>query len=383
MKKIIFVCFLLLLFLGIACKKNAEGPRVEVVEGVTYIQNTEAPRYADRTVSFLLDLTIGGDDVSSEGALYQLGSFTVDSSGFIYISDREDMTIKVFDPDGVFVRTIGQRGEGPGEFQSIGRMGFLPDGRLLVLDSRARRTNIFSSDGEFLQSHKWLTSRNFLLLSTNSSYTTNENIFGEENQVFVKTYDFSGEELLSFGQFTPTNFKTVRQGNAMFGTNVPHSPLSVFTGDQGRQWLYHCLNDKYVIEVFDQKGKLFRKISRPYTPLPFTKKDEEEFRARAEDTRNEAFAKLYKEMSLPKVKTITRQMFVDDRGNLWIKTFEEREEGGRTLNAYDIFNHEGYYEAKIWSDLSPIIILRGKMYRLDTNEESGFRTLKRYRVVWN
>jgi hypothetical protein len=74
---------------------------------------------------------------------------------------------------------------------------------------------------------------------------------------------------------------------------------------------------------------------------------------------------------------------VDDDGNLWVKTFEEREEEGRTLSAYDIFNHEEYYDARIWGHLTPVVIDKGKMYRMETDEETGIRSLKRYRVVWN
>lgn len=383
MKKCLGCLAILICLCVVSCKKEAKTAEVEIIDGVTYIHNTSSLRYPDRTVSFLLDLTIGGENISGEEALYQPRNFAVDSRGFLYIGDREDVTIKVYNPEGVFVRSIGTRGEGPGEFQSIGQMGFLPDGRLLVMDSQARRTSIFSADGEFLRSHKWRTSRNFLLFATNSSYTTNENIFGEEPKVFVKTYDFSGRELLSFGEFIPPQYKMVSQGSVLVGTTIPYTPYSIFAGDQNRQWLYHFLNDKYMIEVYDQEGTLFRRIDRPYTPVPLTSKDEKDFRSRADDTRNEAYAKLLREMDLPKLKTVTNHIILDDEGNLWVRTFEEREEGGRTKRAYDIFNHEGYYEARIWSHLTPTIIARGKMYHLDTDEETEFRTLKRYRVVWN
>lgn len=383
MKRILIFLMLAVCFCLVNCTKETDTPQVEVIEGVTHVHNTENPRYPGRTVSFLLDLTIGGEEVSGEAALYQPGFFAVDSRGFIFINDREDMTIKVYDPDGGFVHTIGSKGEGPGEFQRIGRLGFLPDGRLIVFDFQARRTSILSAEGDFLKSHKWLTSRNFLLLTTNSSYTTNENIFSEETRVLVKTYDFEGQEILSFGEFSPPQYKSVRQGDIMFGTTVPYSPYSIFAGDQNRQWLYHLMNDKYKIEVYDQEGILFRKIDRPYTPLPVTKKDEDEFRSRADDQRNEVYAKFLREMPLPKVKSISRYIMVDDEGNLWIRTYEEKEVEGRTLSAFDIFDHKGFYVARIWSHFIPVVIAKGEMYRMDTDEENGFHTLKRYRMVWN
>jgi len=82
-------------------------------------------------------------------------------------------------------------------------------------------------------------------------------------------------------------------------------------------------------------------------------------------------------------KTITPQMRVDDVGNLWVETHELREEEEKAFTAYDIYNPDGYYEAKVWVDLKPEIFMNGKMYRFHTDEESGYRFVKRYRIVWN
>jgi len=80
------------------------------------------------------------------------------------------------------------------------------------------------------------------------------------------------------------------------------------TGDQNRDWLYHCLNNKYIIEVYDTSGKLFRKIDRPYEPVPFTKKDAEEYRAEFDDDPYGALRKAARNLKMPKVKTIVSRM---------------------------------------------------------------------------
>lgn len=48
-----------------------------------------------------------------------------------------------------------------------------------------------------------------------------------------------------------------------------------------------------------------------------------------------------------------------------------------------IFNPDGYYEAKVWAVVKPEIFMNGKMYRFHTDEETGYRFVKRYRIVWN
>ena len=60
-----------------------------------------------------------------------------------------------------------------------------------------------------------------------------------------------------------------------------------------------------------------------------------------------------------------------------------REEGDKILTAYDIFNPDGFYEAKVWVDVKPEVFVNDKMYRFHSDEETGYRYVKRYCVVWS
>ena len=174
----------------------------------------------------------------------------------------------------------------------------------------------------------------------------------------------------------------IRQGNSTHYASLPVSRGSEFTGDQDRGWLYHCLNDKYIIEVYDTSGKLFRKIDRPYEPVPFTNKDAEEYRAIYENSPIEVVRNAVRDMEMPKVKTVVSRMLVDGESNLWIQTNEIKTEEDKILTAFDIFDSDGYYFAKVWSAFIPFIFKKGKMYRMDTDQDTGYKTLKRYKVVW-
>jgi hypothetical protein len=120
-------------------------------------------------------------------------------------------------------------------------------------------------------------------------------------------------------------------------------------------WLCNLGYEKYIIEVHDTSGKLFRKIDRPYEPVPFTDKDAKEYRAIYGNMPNEFLRKAIEEMEMPKVKSIVERMCVDDEGNLWIRTNEIKEEGDKILTAFDIFDSDGYYFAKVWTAISPSI----------------------------
>lgn len=251
------------------------------------------------------------------------------------------------------------------------------------MDWGNRRTSLFSKEGEYLQSCKWPAPRLRVYLTTDSSFTTDEMVFGKKIKLHIKTFDFSCKELIDYGEFTPMKFTFNFQGNMTYGGFVPYSPKSIFAGDQQRNWLYHCLNDHYAIEVYNQNGQLFRKIDRPYKPLPFTSKDAEAFFSQLSKNPNKIFIQMAKEMELPKVKTVTEYMIVDDQGNLWVELNEKKVKDGKLFTAYDIFDKDGLYIARVWSDVRPRLFVRGKMYSLIVDEETGFRTVRRYKVVWS
>jgi len=65
--------------------------------------------------------------------------------GNIYAFDSSDSYIKVYSPEGKYLRRIGGRGQGPGEFQRAdgASFGFMPDGKLYF--------------AEFIRGHRWIT----------------------------------------------------------------------------------------------------------------------------------------------------------------------------------------------------------------------------------
>jgi hypothetical protein len=374
----------LFLFFGLSgCKKGTAQAKTETIDGIVHVHNPATPLHPERTVTFEEDFTYPEKNEAGEVQIFRPGRFIVDGLGNICIQDDSDMAIKVFDAQGKHLRIIGRKGGGPGEFGQIADLAVLPDGRLLVTDFETRRTSFFNPEGQFLHSFQWKKFFSQVHLVTDSTYTVNEMIAAEEmRELWVKTIDFNGDEVFTFGKFSYPEFKMLRQGDMMFSTSVPWSPESIFAGDRKRQRLYHCLNSRYLIEVYDGRGKLFRKIDRPYELPPVTGEDIADFESRFKDRPDSPFAKMAKEMQLPKVKTVTSRMVVDGDGNLWVRTNEERKEGGKTLTAVDIFDSEGLYATRVWLDIFPAVFAGQKMYRASEDEETGLRQIKRYRVVW-
>ncbi len=380
-----------LLLLFSSCRKGGDEAepgkvRTETVDGVTLVHNPAVPLHPEKSVRFEKEISFGGEE-EGPGAVYKPGQYAIDPKNRVHIAETADSTIKVFGEDGQFIREIGRKGQGPGEFTRIYFLGFSPDGRLLVTDFQNRRTSFFGPEGDFLGSYQWTTNISIPYLVFDGAYVVQESVYEEGgSRMFLKSYDFEGNEIKSWRELVLPPFRSITRGaggggTVTFGVSVPHALRSVLAGDQEYQRVYHCLNDVYLIEVYDSEGRLFRKIDRPYERVPFTDADKEEVLVMVPGANKEA-NELYGDMPWPKVKAVTERMFCDDRGCLWVATHEVKEEGSRKLTAYDVFDADGIYDARVWLDALPGKFAGGKMYQFEEDEETGIRALTRYRVIW-
>lgn len=74
----------------------------------------------------------------------------LDASGHLYAVPGNDPRVRVLNPDGEFIRYIGSRGTGPGEFSYLCRTGFAGD-TLWIQDMFAARTSYFDSAGAHIR----------------------------------------------------------------------------------------------------------------------------------------------------------------------------------------------------------------------------------------
>jgi hypothetical protein len=85
------------------------------------------------------------------GELMKPSDITMTAEGTVFVAEDGDAHVKVFDANGTFLRRIGQRGSGPGEFR-VAWIAARGD-TLLVQDPMAARASSFRvSDGSFITS---------------------------------------------------------------------------------------------------------------------------------------------------------------------------------------------------------------------------------------
>ncbi len=151
-------CFLVLtlaLILLISCggpeSKEEYPAEITNVEGVKVVSNPGFPKQG--TIHYLMEeeLSIGILEGDEENMLNKPQDVKASKDGTIYVLDSGDVCIKVFDENGAYLRTVGQKGQGPGEFGFLIYFALSSDDRIFIMDCVNRR--IFNLDiyGKFLE----------------------------------------------------------------------------------------------------------------------------------------------------------------------------------------------------------------------------------------
>ncbi|MFV1986221.1 MAG: 6-bladed beta-propeller, partial [Gemmatimonadota bacterium] len=122
--------------------------------GITVVSNPDVGLWTDvEAWTVEEDLRIGALGGDPDYQFGQVGSIALNSSGEIFVSDRQAREVRVFSPTGELLRTVGAPGSGPGEFGRGPLDVMISAGdTLLVPDVRNRRIHRFAPDGTFLDS---------------------------------------------------------------------------------------------------------------------------------------------------------------------------------------------------------------------------------------
>jgi hypothetical protein len=118
--------------------------------GVRMVRNDRSGRWGNGPPRVTEILRIGVVDGDAARQFYRISHIVVAPDGTLYVVNGQTQSIRVFTPDGAFVREFGRKGKGPGEYDSIVN-AWLAGDVLVVSDWQpAGRHGLYSPDGELL-----------------------------------------------------------------------------------------------------------------------------------------------------------------------------------------------------------------------------------------
>jgi len=136
--------------------------KIETVNGVRVVHNEKGGVWAGSPkIKIELVRTIGGLDEKNPNLAFNAPYDVIrDSAGNTYVLDTRNAQVQKIDAEGKFLKSIGRRGQGPGEFQMPFSMARDTEDNLFVFDAMGRKIEVFSSDGRPLNTIKFETFAN-------------------------------------------------------------------------------------------------------------------------------------------------------------------------------------------------------------------------------
>ncbi|HRT26378.1 MAG TPA: 6-bladed beta-propeller [Candidatus Saccharicenans sp.] len=364
---LLLVCLLLAFFLVSACSRE-EKIEIKEEDGVTAVYNPKKPappRGGPSTLSLKEELVLGKTG-NEETMLLNPRAVEADQAGNIYVIDGKAVQIKVYDPQGNFVRAIGRRGQGPGEFQSPRSFCLTPQLSLAVCDSLSRQVVIFGLDGQFIRALPDKT-RSFMDVRVNAKgdIIATQMVVGEEAREELVWFDSELKPLLTVASVQMAKYPVFN----------PFPPYIYFglTADGNVLW---GVTTDYTFNVVNSEGKTVRKIIKNYDPEILTQEDKDR---KIKETFGEEGAPSDVTIEWSKYFPAFQDFVMDERGWLYVRPYtKEKVEKGVI---YDVFDADGRYVARVVLPDRAMAIKYGKLYTIEEDAE-GMRLVKRYALEW-
>lgn len=277
----------------------------EIKDGARVVHNEKPGKWgASPKVRLDFIRRIGDVDTEDENLAFDTpGNLVEDRQGNIYIADVGNVRIQKFDKNGTYLASLGRKGQGPGEFDSIDSLDIDAKARLWVLDRNQRRLMILTSDGREDRAIRFLKRRlTSLRPMKDGSFLVSESYSTGPEPVSPKILlKRMNEEEEILGEFClPVDF-----GEAV--TNQSANGISTAIGSDGSPVIsFHKQNR---VEKYSTEGKILWRADRP---LNFDTKVIE--KGEYKKTANSASYKG------PKMNLCSNGVAVDGAGRIWVVT---------------------------------------------------------------
>jgi len=252
--------------------------------GVTIVSNpdvgmwTEADRWRVEE-----ELRIGVQEGDPDYQFGQIGGITVDSRECLFVFETQAQQIKVYSADGVYERTLGARGSGPGEIQGAAALLMGPGDTLVVPDPPNVRVSRFAPDGSSLGSFPLDFQQGIPLLyqATSSGVLVRQ----------VRPFTFAGQPAIEDPHDAIVRFAvdgtildtllTFPSGETIRTSRGPVE-YEIYTAEPAWDYsdelgMIFAVNDDYRISLYSGDGELERVITLPYERTAVGERDKEVF----------------------------------------------------------------------------------------------------------
>jgi len=363
-----------------------------LANGVVHVTNPADGMWNAETAWQLRQtLRLGNAEGDGPAGFGDIADLLVDATGRMYVLDGQSQDVRVFDSAGTFVRTIGRRGSGPGEFQRAVALRWGPGEQLWVVDFNNLRYSIFDTTGVFLGAKP----RASVLRARPWPGTIDADGRVAELVVDQATIAEPAPALLlvrhRFESDRPIPVDTIRvprdaasyfehtnSSSGLVRARVPFTAETVWRYD-ARGFLLSGFTDRLRIVRQHVNGDTARIIDVPHRPAPVAAAEREDaIQALAWFVQEGG---QYDESRIPTTKPAFKSMYADPQEYLWITPWESAD-GGHVRFA--LIDPDGRYLGVAQADFAGVVssvLVRGRDLYLVVRGEDDAPYVVRAHIV--
>jgi len=312
----------------------------------------------------------------------RVSGIDVADDGTLFMADRSEAVIHVYDGSGGYQTSIGRRGEGPGEFQTIVQPE-LSDGSLFVLDLDQQRVSVFDAENYSFRRSFSLGDKDGIrgrplsmeLLPEErilAIYSASERDGNRLKRSEIPAVLDNEGEVMSSGFVTLTeNNRLLVESNGMFQIfSMPFLGQNLLDVTENGE-IVTGFTDRFLLHYLSLNGDTLRSIYHATTPPSLDRQ------ALLNNMESEAIRGELSSMDMPDNRQAFNSLRVDDENRLWISSPTAE------TDVYDwrVLSNTGEKLAQFSQPASSSLQLvkDGFAYFLETDEETGVTDVVKYR----
>lgn len=362
---------------------EAQQPNVLVTDsaGVRITLSVDSARTFALVDSLPL-LSLGGVDASGPMLFANIQGVLLDRLGRVWVADRQSAEVRLFDGDGSFRKSVGRRGEGPGEFMSIRLLGGFRGDSIAVWDDAQGRLTVLDSAGNVAR---------IVTAQTTESVPPNAFRVFKDGTALARVRTVLQAGALEPGTIIPDTAVLARVDYATMvsepeggapapkwlwtGRNSVPIPFTVNPGfDVWGDEVHVTSGPAFRIRVF-QGGRLRESYGLDRAPAPVTAADRRDYETMVlggsgDSQRRDDYLSVLQHPEVPTLLPAYRSLVVADNGDVWAERY--------TYGTFDVYDPEGVYLGRVESPLMVTQVLGSRLIGV-WRDELGVEHVRVYR----
>lgn len=360
--------------------------------GVVQVTNPGPTMWADTTGWQLVEELVIAPEEGSPGEIGDIGGLAADDAGHVFVMQRSPVTIKMYGPDGEWIRDIGREGSGPGEFQN-GMLAVHGD-TVIVQDPNNSRMTLLRTDGSFVAAHPsqccffWST---FPIFEGGLAAIIGPPPPSDSAQRSAAYYltrmdgTVADTIIVAFGEPEAgrTWMVTMKRGNntSMMGMNIPLQPQETFAFFRDPVEVGGTTSS-YRLVVRRLGGDTLRTFTAPAGTVQITPAQRDSIFAAQMERMDEgwrtAFAEVAKASDIPTTWPAWSDVATDQTGHVWVG----RPGAKGAVTTLDVFTRDGVLLGSVNAPHPRIldgVWTRDRVYVRDESDD-GLPVVRVYRI---